>query len=121
VKTTSQDIAERLPRFFAAWEAAGEDLNADHAFIANFVGGDEVLVPTYRDLCEMGWQGDPPDGSGWIYMHGRAPLTRESVVTLAQKLEDVATRHGSLFELLDVTVLQPNEFGSLPVLGATDA
>jgi hypothetical protein len=115
-----EDIAEKLDKRLAEFESAGETLVANHEFIANFVGSDEVLVPTHRDLVALGCSGDPPKGGGWIYMHVWRPLTRESVLRLAGELQQIASNNQSLFELLDVSLTSPSSTRKIVILGTCD-
>jgi hypothetical protein len=120
MRSAIQDIEEKLDSRLAELRAEGEDLTAEHEFIANFVGSDEVLRPAYRRLTALGCNGDPPRGCGWIYMHVRRPLARDSVLSLATELDGVASSTGSLFELLDVAPLSGPRAGQPIILGVCD-
>ena len=120
MKTALQNVTEQIDELLAECEPDGEDLNEIHEFIANFVGSDEVLRPTHERLIAAGLTGDPPDGGGWLYMHVWRPLTRSSVIELAEQLDAVAHETRCLFELLDVTLLSGDRRGHCIILGVCD-
>ena len=120
MKAAIQDISEELDKRLTEFEADGENLHAEHEFIANVVGLDDVLRPAYEQLVALGFQGDSPDSGGWIYMHVWRPLTRESVLQLAEQLDDVARSNNCLFELLDVSLTSDARKGEIVILGVCD-
>ena len=120
MKSVVQDIREKLDEELARFEADGEDLYANHEFIANFVGLDDVLFPAYERLIALGCSGGRPDGSGWIYMHVMRPLNRDSVLLLTKEFDDVALSTGCLFELIDVTPTSGPRAGQCIILGICD-
>ena len=120
MKTALQDLIDQLDERLTEFEADGVDLNVDHEFIANLVGSDEVLRPTHTQLIADGFSGDPPEDGGWIYMHVWRPLTRSSVLQLAEQLDALAQQNRCLFELLDVTLTSGSKSGHIIILGACD-
>ena len=120
MKSTLQDLLDNIDERLAAFEADGVDLSASHEFIANFVGSDEVLRSTYDQLVADGFNGDPPEGGGWIYMHVSRQLTRSSVIQLAEQLDDLAKENHCLFDLLDVTPTGGSKSGDIVILGTCD-
>jgi hypothetical protein len=120
VRSAAQDIRDRLDAHLEAFKSAEEVLDADHEYIANFMGLDAVLQPAYEQLVQMGFRGDPPAGGGWIYMHGWRPLTRKSVLQLTDMLDAVARTNDCIFELLDVALNSAAAGRRLVILGTCD-